>query len=133
MYTFPDPPTLVKAALEAGKPTYWPDATISSAFPSTGITEHHIQHAWDGSPTEARNYETAAIRVTVWGPKVGGIQRTTTNEVAGIIRAYLLEHGISGAWRVTRGAGRLSGIDAETGLPFCTFSLNAETKPVPVP
>lgn len=133
LYTFETPPELVKAALEAGKPTYWPTATIGMKVPAEAITVPHIQHAWDGTPDDARNYETGAVRITVWGPKVGGIQRTATDDLAGLVRAYLLENGIGGAWRVTRGAGRLPGLDDATGLPFNTFGLNVDTRPTPVP
>lgn len=132
LHTFETPPELVKAALEAGKPTYWPDATISMKVPAESISAHHIQHAWDGTPDDARHYEAATVRITVWGPKVGGVQRTSTDDLAGVVRAYLLDEGVSGAWRVTRGAGRLPGVDDATGLPFCSFTLTVETRPSPV-
>lgn len=132
LYTFPAPPTLVKAALEAGKPSLWPTATISTSFPAESITVPHIQHAWDGTPDAARNFESATVRVTTWGPKVGGVQRSTADNLASLVQAYLLENGIGGAWRVTRGAGRLPDIDPDTGLPFCTFTLNVDTRPVAV-
>ena len=57
---------------------------------------------------------------------------TDTQNLASRVQSYLIANGIGGAWRVTRGAGRLPGTDDATGLPFCTFTLNVETRPSPV-
>lgn len=129
LYTFPDPRADVQAALTAGKPTYWPTATISTAFPSTAISVPHIQHAWDGTPNDEQQREFCTIRVTVWTPKG---QVTTGINLAALVRAHLLDAGSSTVWRYTRGVGRSPGVDPDTGLPFCTFTLTAETSPSPV-
>lgn len=129
LHTFPSLPTLLKAALEAGQATYWPTATIGTRVPAEGIAAPHIQHAWDGTTETARNFESDVARITVWGPKVNGLQVTSTNNLASTVQAYLVENGIPGAWRVTYGSGRLADVDDKTGLPFCTFTLNVETRP----
>lgn len=129
LYAFPEPPALVRDALLAAKPTHWPTASIGMKVPVSSITAPYIQHAWDGTPDEAGNYEVAAIRITAWAPKG---QPSVANALADRVRQYLVANGIGGAWRVTRGAGRLPGIDDNLGLPFCTFTLNVETRPSPV-
>lgn len=126
LYTFPDPRADVQAVLIAAKPTRFPTATISTAFPSTAITAPHIQHAWDGTPSQESNREFATIRVTVWTPK--GKVSDGIN-LASLVQAVLLDSGSSDIWRYTRGLGRSPGIDPDTGLPFCTFTLTAETRP----
>lgn len=126
MYTFPDPRADVAATLNAAKPTRFPTATISTSFPSTAITAPHIQHAWDGTPAQEAQRELATIRVTVWTPK-GRVSEGI--DLASLVQAVLLEAGSASVWRYTRGAGRTPGIDPDTGLPFCTFTVTAETRP----
>lgn len=126
MFTFPDPRADVQAILTAAKPTRWPTATISTAFPSSALTAPHIQHAWDGTPSQEQQREFATIRVTVWTPKG---QVTTGIDLASLVQAVLLDSGSSVTWRFTRGLGRSPGIDPDTGLPFCTFTLTAEVRP----
>jgi hypothetical protein len=129
LYTFPDPRADVQARLTDAKPAHWPTATISTAFPATAISAPHIQHAWDGTPTQDRQRELTAIRVTVWTPKG---QVGTGITLASLVQAVLLDAGSSNVWRYTPGIGRAPGIDPDTGLPFCTFTLTAETRPSPV-
>lgn len=126
LYVFPDPRADVAAVLTAAKPAHWPTATISTSFPSTVLTSPHIQHAWDGTPSQDVNRERATIRVTVWTPK--GKVSDGIN-LASLVQAVLLDAGSSNVWRYTTGTGRLPGIDVDTGLPFCTFTLTAETRP----
>lgn len=126
LYTFPDPRADVAATLVAAKPTHFPTATISTAFPSSAISAPHIQHAWDGTPSQDVNRERATIRVTVWTPK-GKVSDGLA--LASLVQAVLLDAGSSDVWRYTPGAGRLPGIDDTTGLPFCSFTLTAETRP----
>lgn len=126
LYVFPDVRTGVAALLTAAKPSRWPTATISTSFPSSAITVPHIQHAWDGTPTEQANRQTTTIRVTVWTP--AGKVSDGIN-LAQLVRAYLLDSGTSTVWRFSRGPGPLPGVDDATGLPFCTFTLTAETRP----
>ena len=129
LFTFPDPRADVAAVLTAAKPTRFPTATISTTFPSTAITAPHIQHAWDGTPSQESNREFATIRVTVWTPKG---QVSAGIDLASLVQAVLLDAGSSSVWRYARGLGRSPGIDPDTGLPFCTFTLTAETRPSPV-
>lgn len=126
LYVFPDPRADVDGVLTAAKPTHWPTATISTSFPSTALTVPHIQHAWDGTPSQDVNRERATIRVTVWTPK--GKVSDGIN-LASLVQAVLLDAGSSNVWRYTAGPGRLPGVDPDTGLPFCTFTVTAETKP----
>lgn len=129
LYVFPDPRAEVAALLTAEKAARWPTATISTAFPTTAITAPHIQHAWDGTPSEEQQRERCAVRVTVWTPK--GKVSDGIN-LAALVRAVMLDSGSAGVWRYTRGAGRLPGVDPDTQLPFCTFTLTAETRPTAV-
>lgn len=129
LYVFPDPRVDVGTTLTAAKAARWPTATISTSFPSSAITVPHIQHAWDGTPTEESQRERCTIRVTVWTPK-GKVSDGIT--LASLVRAVLLDSGSASVWRYTRGAGRLPGIDPDTGLPFCSFTLTAETRPIAV-
>lgn len=129
LYTFPDPREDVKATLNANASRWPTGTTISTAFPAADIIVPHIQHAWDGTPAEDRRREGAAIRVTVWTPKG---QVAAGINLAALVRAVLLDSGSANAWRYTRGAGRLPGIDPDTDLPFCTFTVNAESRPTAV-
>ena len=126
MYTFPDPRASVASILAAAKPTYFPTATISTSFPSTAITVPHIQHAWDGTPSEEQQREFCTVRVTVWTPKG---QTSPGINLAALVKAILLNSGDASVWRFTPGLGRSPGIDPDTGLPFCTFTVTAETRP----
>ena len=126
MFTFPDPRADVAAVLNAAKPTRFPTATISTSFPTTTLTVPHIQHAWDGTPSQEQQREFATIRVTVWTPKG---QVTAGIDLASLVQAVLLDAGSSSVWRYTRGLGRSPGVDPDTGLPFCTFTVTAETRP----
>lgn len=122
---FPDPRADVQALLTAAKPSRWPTATISTSFPSSAITVPHIQHAWDGTPGQQANREMATIRITVWTAK-GKVSDGIA--LAALISAVLLDTGSASTWRFRRGAGRTPGVDDATGLPFCTFTLTAETR-----
>ena len=126
LYVFPDPRVDVQAELEAAKSTHWPTATISTSFPTSAITVPHIQHAWDGTPSEEQQRERCTIRITVWTPK-GKVSDGIS--LAALVKAVLLDAGSDSVWRYLPGAGRLPGIDPDTGLPFCSFPLTAETRP----
>lgn len=126
MFTFPDPRESTRAVLTAAKPTHFPTATITTAFPSSGISAPHIQHAWDGTTSEEQQRERCLVRVTVWTPK-GEVAESI--RLAALAKAILLDAGTDGVWRFTPATGRLQGIDPDTGLPFCTFTLTAETRP----
>ena len=86
------------------------------------LTKVHIQYAWDGTPSDADNREDVAIRITVWAPAG---QVTLASSTAGGLRKRLLDYSSALVQRVDRGAGRLPGIDPDTDLPFCTFTVNA--------
>lgn len=126
---FPDPRESVKALLNAAKAARWPTATISTSFPDAAITVPHIQHAWDGTPSQQSNRQVTAIRVTVWTPK-GKVSDGIA--LAQLVHAYLLDSGSASVWRFRPGAGPIPAVDEDTGLPFCTFTLNAETRPTAV-
>ena len=126
LYVFPDPRAAVAAELTAAKPTRFSTATVSTAFPASAISVPHIQHAWDGTPSQDANRERCTIRVTVWTPK-GKVSEGI--DLASLVQAVLLDSGSSDVWRYRPGPGRLPGIDPATGLPFCTFTLTAETRP----
>lgn len=129
LYVFPDPRAAVKALLNAAKAARWPTATISTSFPEPGIAVPHIQHAWDGTPSQQVNRQVTSIRVTVWAPK-GRVDDSI--ELAQLAHAYLLDAGSSSVWRFRPGAGPVSGVDSDIELPFCSFTLNAETRPTAV-
>lgn len=129
LVVFPDPRADVQAILTAAKPTRWSAATISTAFPPAALSAAYIQHAWDGTPEQQANRQTAAIRITVWTPK-GKVSDGIA--LAQLVSAVLLDAGSTATWQFRPGAGPLPGIDAATGLPFCTFTLNAETRPTAV-
>lgn len=95
--------------------------TRGTSFPSSAISKVHIQYAWDGTPSDADNRENVAVRISVWSPK-GRV--TECQDVAGGLRARFLRWSSPTCWRVDRGAGRLPGIDPDTQLPFCTFTVN---------
>lgn len=102
------------ANLPAGT-TYGTDAPVA-------VSVLHVQYAWDGTPSDADNREDVAIRFTVWAPR--GKPTTASTHAAGL-RRRILGYGSALSWRVDRGAGRLPGVDPDTGLPFCTFTVNA--------
>ncbi len=95
--------------------------TKGTAFPKSNISNLYVQYAWDGTPSDADNREDTVVRVTVWAPKG---QVTAPQDVAAGIRARFLRWSSPNTWRVDRGAGRLPGIDPDTGLPFCTFTVS---------
>jgi hypothetical protein len=126
LFVFPDPRSDVQALLTAAKPARWSTATISTSFPSSAITVPHIQHAWDGTPSQEANRQVATIRLTIWTAK--GKVSDGIN-LAQLVRAYLLDSGSATTWRFRPGAGPLPDVDDATGLPFCTFTVTAETRP----
>ena len=129
LYVFPDPTDATEDILDAGKDDHYPTATIGMSYPTTAISVPHIQHAWDGTPSEQVNRERCTIRVTVWTPK--GKVSDGIN-LAALVRAYLLSAGSDTVWQYRPGAGRVAGIDPSNKLPFCTFTLTAETRPYAV-
>lgn len=126
---FPDPRADVAALLTAAKSARWPTAVIKTDFPTSAISTPWIQHAWDGTPSEQSNRQVCTIRITCWTPK-GKVSDGIA--LAQLVRAYLLASGSHSTWRFTRGGGPVPGIDKDTALPFCTFTLSAETRPTRV-
>lgn len=126
LYVFPDPRDSVKAILNAAKADRWPTATISTEFPSSAISVPHIQHAWDGTPSQEQQRQNTVIRVTVWTPK-GKVSDGIT--LAQLVLAVLLAGGSATVWRFRDPVGPLVGIDPATALPFCSFTIAAETRP----
>lgn len=136
LYTFPYAPFDVRAALAANAALWPAGTTYDGKHPTTWRAAPHIQYAWDGTPTQTAVSESATIRVTVWGWKTA--TSSTTNEIHGeddcadlasLVQAVLHDSQSSNIWRYDRGLGRSTGTDPDTGLPFCTFTVTAETKP----
>lgn len=96
-------------------------ATYSTRVPTRAITAVHVQFAWDGTPNDADNREDAVVRFTVWGP-AGHV--TEAQDVAAGLRARLLAWSSTDTWRVDRGTGRIPGVDPDTKLPFCSFTVS---------
>lgn len=117
----PNPLVVIRDLVAADTPNLPAGTTRGTAFPTGPLTAPYVQYAWDGTPSDADNRENAAIRVTVWTPAG---QVTTAQDIAIGLRYRLLSAYHTSAWRIDRGAGRLPGVDPDTGLPFCTFSLN---------
>lgn len=119
----PNPVKVAVDAVEADAPNQPAGTTFSTSFPSDSSLSHlHIQVAYDGSPSDADNREDAALRFTVWAPK---LRPNDAIDEAGHLRARLLASGFgASSYRVDRGAGRVPGVDPDTELPFCTFSLS---------
>jgi hypothetical protein len=106
--------------VEAHKPA---GSTVSAAFPTGPLSAIQVQVAWDGSPSDADNREDATIRVTVWAPRN---RPNDATDAAETLRALLLAgQGDSrpNFQRVDRGTGRLPGVDPDTELPFCSFTV----------
>ena len=136
MFTFPYAPLDVRATLAANA-ARWPAGTLySDKHPSTWKSAPTIQYAWDGTPSQEQQREVCAIRITVWGWKEATSATTNTirgeddcADLASLVQAVLFDSGSSDVWRYTRGLGRSVGTDPATGLPFCSFTVNAETRP----
>lgn len=116
----PNPLVVIRDLIAADAPNL-PTGTTKGTTAPTALSAPYVQYGWDGTASDADNRENVAIRVTVWTPKG---QTTTAQDIALGLRYRLLEAYHSDAWRIDRGAGRLPGVDPDTGLPFCTFSLN---------
>lgn len=116
-----NPLTETKAFLDADLANLPPGTTKGTAFPSSAIAALYVQYAWDGTPSDADNREDTVVRVTVWAPKG---QVTAPQDAAAGIRARFLRWSSATCWRVDRGAGRLPGVDPDTALPFCTFTVS---------
>lgn len=106
--------------VKADLPNLPAGTTASANFPTSSSLNHvHVQVAWDGSQ-DADNREDATIRVTVWAPK--DRPDIAADEAEGL-RARLLASPKATFQRVDRGTGRLPGVDPDTQLPFCSFTV----------
>jgi hypothetical protein len=110
-----------QAFLAADLPNLPAGTTKGTGFPAGNIAAPYIQYAWDGTPSDADNREDTVARFTVWTPR-GRV--TEAQDIAGSLRARLLAWSSANTWAVERGAGRLPGIDPDTKLPFCTFTVS---------
>lgn len=117
----PNPLTATLAFLEQDAVNLPLGTTLGVDFPIERIEQLHVQFAWDGTPSDADNREDTAVRITVWAPDGAPTQ---AQDVAGGLRARFLAWCSEDVYRVNRGAGRLPGTDPDTGLPFCTFTVN---------
>lgn len=106
----------------AGKlPTTPGPTTYGTEVPDATITGLYVQYGWDGTPVDADNRESAALRLTVWAPLD---QPTLAQSFASTLHDWVLNFWASpNLWRVSRGTGRLPGNDPDTDLPFCTFTV----------
>ena len=135
---FPDPRVDVADLLGEFKTERASTALLVRKAPTALGTVPVIQYAWDGTPGQQANRQTAAVRLTVWGWKVStGATTWTTSEtdmvnLAQKLSAWLLEAGSSETWQFRPGLGPLADVDDDSKIPFCTFTLNAETRPTRV-
>lgn len=116
----PNPLAAADAFLVADTDNLPDDTTFSVDKPEQTIDHVHVQYAWDGTPTDARHREDAAVRFTVWAPK---LSPSLAADVAHGLRERVLRHSAADVSRVDRGAGRLPGFDSRLHLPFCTFTV----------
>ncbi|WP_182377894.1 hypothetical protein [Nocardioides sp. WS12] len=118
-----NPIEAIRDFLVADAPNHPAGTAKGTKHPAAPTLDHVvIQYGWDGTPSDADNREDVALRITVWAPR-GEVTEAST--VAGGIRSRLLDHSSALIQRVDRGSGRIPGIDPDTGLPFCTFTVNA--------
>ena len=74
------------------------------------------------------------IRITAWAPRrqTGPTTYETdpgeASALAALVKAVLLNSGSAATWRFRPGAGLAPGVDPNIKLPFCTFTLTAETR-----
>lgn len=129
LFVFPNPRPAVKAILTAAKPSRWPTATIDTKFPATAINVPWIQHAFDGAPSQQQVRQNATVRITYWTPK-GQVDAAVDG--AQLAAAVLLDGGSSTVWRFRNAVGFNNGVDPDNGLPFCTFTITAEMRPLAV-
>lgn len=129
LFVHRNPRPEVKEILNAGS-AWWPTATVTTVYPTTAISAPVIQHAYDGSPSQQANRSLDTIRVTCWTPKG---QVDASINLARLVAAYLLDSGSSDVWRFRNPVGFNQDIDARNTLPFCTFTITAETRPEAVP
>ena len=126
VYVFHNPLRETIDYLETRLADYPAGTTVGAKVPSTA-TAPYLQVAWDGSPGGTQQVETGAVRVTAWAPKG---QSTLAADVASLARKHALEMATATIWRTTPGAGRLPDVDPDSGLPFCSFTVNADVRPV---
>jgi len=127
VYVFADPLREAIDYLETKAAEYPAGTVVDAWFPTTlAAGMFHVQVAWDGTPGARQQAEAATIRVTAWGAKGSGGE---TNALASLVRKHLLEFASASVWRVLPGTGRTPGIDPDTGLPFCTFTVSADIRP----
>lgn len=137
LFVFPNPRPAVKAILTAAKPSRWPTATIDTKFPTTVITVPLIQHAFDGAPSQQQVRQNATMRLTCWAPeRTSGSTKTRSIDeaidLAQLVAATLLDGGSATVWRFRNAVGFNNGVDPDNGLPFCTFTITAEMRPLAV-
>ena len=63
----------------------------------------------------------------MWAPRGHVIE---PQDVAATLRARLLRYSSANVWRIDSGAGRLPGVDPDSKLPFCTFTVNVALRAV---
>jgi len=126
VYVFPNPLHEAIDYLETRLAEYPAGTTVSDEFPSR-LTHDHLQVAWDGTPSEEQRIETAAVRVTYW---TAPGRRAAAAAGASLARKHMLEFGSETVWRTRPGAGRTPGVDPDNDLPFCTFTVNVDLRPL---
>lgn len=101
---------------------------VGAGFPSSRLAAPYVQVGWDGTPSYADNREDPAWRLTYWTPP--GEHSEAIDGAEHLLADLLSSQGAGNAslFRISRGAGRLDGTDADTANEFCTFTLNAALK-----
>lgn len=121
----PNPVVEAKAFLDAlADSDLLPDDTTYDVDFPTSLTALYIQYAWDGSPDQADNRESCALRFTVWAPRG---RATDAQDLAGALLVWIFDPAAGwtspNLWRVNRGTGRLVGTDPSSKLEFCTVTV----------
>lgn len=105
---------------------------VSTWYPASSTEQPpalpFVQVGWDGTPGDRYPVlEESEVRVTYWAATG---HYTDAKAGAARARGHLLAHpGDADVWRVRPGLGRLPGVDPDTKLPFCTFTVRVATRP----
>jgi len=116
----PNPLEETLAFLDADADNLPDGTTASTSYPDGQLDHLHVQVAWDGTPSDADNREDTVVRITVWGRKGKPLEAP---DLAGPLRTRLLRWSSATCFGVERGSGRLTGTDAKSQLPFCSFTV----------
>lgn len=108
---------------------------VSTWFPKSSTESPpvlpFVQVGWDGTPGDRYPVaEDAEVRVTYWAASG---RYSAAKAGAATARGHLLAHpGDGDVWCIRPGMGRLPGVDPDTNLPFCTFTVKVSLRPAVV-